>query len=480
MVADGSPSVSVPPGPQHQAGQRAAWVVVAAVTAAIGLLLVLAVYRITAKGFWYDEAMSLTFARWPIDRFVDTLAGFEANGSLYYTVLRGWRLLGEGEARVRFLSVLCMAATIPLLYVVGRRHVGRTAAVIACFLFAASPFVIEYAQEARSYAMAVLLVTAALVAWSFATATDRTRWWVAYAVLASASLYAHFFAGFVVIGLGVAWLLGFARRTRSGIMAQAAVVAAGLPLLVFIGLSGLGQVWWIKPLSDASLSAVLGKPGGGSIALSVLLYGGAIVGLVTRDRARALRLAPIAIWWLAPVMAGLLISVGRSFTEPRYFIVALPGLLLLTAAGFARAGAAVGRAAGRPRWGPGLAVVPLVVAVGLAAAPIDAWYTTPRGDWRAAAAWVARTAEPGDRIIYNVDRGRYPMGIYLERYADGWPVDATIDEVRASTGRTWVVYHLLSDYGQRLFRETLPGYRVVESKVFQGLRVQLLERTGSG
>jgi mannosyltransferase len=452
---------------------RLEWLLVAGTVAA---LLALAVYQIKAKPFWYDEAMSITFARLPFDRFVALMTGDEANSALYYVILKGWRMLGEGEARIRFLSVLLAIATIPILYLVGRRHVGRTSASAGCVLFAISPFVIAYAQEARAYAFAMLAASALVLAWSMATETGQRRWWVAYALLGSASLYVHFFCGFVVLALGLTWLLGLVPRSRDSVLAQAAIAAAAVPIAVFVANSGLTQVSWIKPFSEAGVAAVLGAVGGGTQALSFLLYGAAIVAIPTRDPVRIRRIAPIVAWWLTPVAAGLGLSLWHSLLEPRYFIVALPPLLLLAGAGFARAGGWVARAIGRPTRAALVAVVPVGLAILLAVGPVDAVYTATTGDWRAAADWVARTAEPGDRIVYYVDRGRYPFGIYLERYTRGWPVDATVDEVRASTGRTWLVFHLTSDYQQRLFRESLPGYRVVESKVFNGLRVQLLER----
>ena len=442
----------------------------------MAVLVVLALYRIKADGFWYDEAISLTVARSSLERFIEVSIQGEANGSLYHLLLRAWRLLGESEARIRSLSVLCMAATIPLLYLLGRRHLGRPAGLIACVLFAVNPFVIEYAQEARSYALAVVLTAAAVLAWSFATETGRGRWWIAYAVLGALSLYAHFFSGFVLLGLGITWLLGFTPRTRASVIAQAATVVAAVPVALYVAQSGLSQVSWIPPFSDAGVAAVLGRVGHGLPALAALLYGAAIVGIVARGRDRPGPLAPIVAWWLTPVVAGIGLSLWRSLLEPRYYIVALAPLLLLAAAGFVRAGGLIAGAARRPGLAPVAVLVPVAIAIAVSLGPLGSWRSIVDGDWRAAAGWVARTAEPGDRVIYEVERGRYPMRLYLDRLGVGWPVDATIDAARATGGRTWLVLHKVSDFGYRTFMTTMPGYRVVASKVFRGLRVQLLDR----
>ena len=456
------------------AGRRrtdAGWLVVAV---AIGVLVVLAVHDITAKSFWYDEAMSLTLARLAPDRLLAALAGREANGSLYFAVLSVWRMLGEGEARIRFLSVVFAGATIPLLYVVGRRHVGAAAAILGCALFAVNPFLIEFAQEARGYTMAIFLTTAAVLAWSFATKDDRARSWSAYAVLSVAALYTHIFCGFVALGLGITWLLGAAPRTRSGLVAQGAIVVAALPLAGFVALSGFDQIDWILPISQAGVSAVLGGVAAGSLVLALLLYGAALVSIPSREAARWRRLAPLIAWWLTPLVAGIAISTFRSLLEPRYFIVALPAMLLLASAGFVRLGTTIGRERGAALAG----VVALVLVVALSAGPLLEWYEAPRFDWRGAAGWVARDTRPGDRIAYIPVHARTPMGIYLDRYTDGPPVETTIDELRENPHRAWLVLYLIRGVRYDGLEATLPGYRVVESKFFDGVRVQLIERSG--
>jgi mannosyltransferase len=448
-----------------------AWV---AVGVAVAVVVLLSLHAITVKSFWYDEAMSLVFARMAPDQLAATLIGREANGTFYYLVLSAWRLLGEGEARVRALSVLCTAATIPLLYLVGRRHVGSTGSALGCVLFAINPFVIEYAQEARMYAMSMLLVTGATLAWSFATCTDRTRWWIAYAVLAIAAVYTHFFCGFVILGLGLIWLLGLVPRTRRGLVAHAVIGLGGLPLVVFIANSGARQVAWIGPINQVGIGHVLGAVGGGSLLLSVALYAAALVAIPGRDPARARRIAPMVAWWLTPLVAGIAISIVIPLLEARYFIVALPGFLLLAGAGFTRIGSAIAGARGVA---PGAAVGLALVGV-LSVGPLTAWYDSPRWDWRGAASWVARMAEPGDRVTYVPINAREPFRLYLDRATGATPTsEATLDDLRATSGRAWLVLYLIRNVRWDGVEATLPGYRVVESKFFQGVRVQLIEPT---
>jgi 4-amino-4-deoxy-L-arabinose transferase-like glycosyltransferase len=276
-------------------------VVLVAVLVATGL----AMYHLSTKDFWYDETFSIDVARLAPADLLDTLLRREANGTVHYLALAVWRLLGETEARIRFLSVLCVVATIPLLYLVGRRHVGAAAAAVGCLLFAIHPFVITYAQDGRMYAMAMLIVTAAVLAWSHASATDRRAAWAAYAALGIVALYTHFFCGFVLLGLGITWLLGAVRRTRRGVVAQGAIAAAGLLLVPLIATTGFGQVSWIRPFSEAGVAAVLGIAGAGTVALAAVVYGSAALAIPTRDPARLRRVAPLVAWWVTPFAAGI-------------------------------------------------------------------------------------------------------------------------------------------------------------------------------
>ena len=444
-----------------------------AIAGALGILLVLSMHAIRAKSFWFDEAVSLTFARMSLAELAGTIGGREANGSVYYLILHGWRLLGDGETWIRFLSVLCVATTIPILYLVGRRHVGAAGSAVGITLFAVSSFTVEYAQEARMYGLAMLSVTAAVLAWSLATETDRKRWWAAYALCATVSLYIHFFCGLVVVGLGLTWLAGLTPRTRRGLVAQAVVVAGALPLGYYLATGDVGQISWIKPFRQAGVSAVLGRFGGGSVALTWLLFAGVAAAIPTRDRARIRRIAPLVAWCLTPIVLGLVISIWKSLLEPRYFIVALPALMLLAGAGFVRIGGWLGGRRARLPVAGAIVVLAIVLGVG----PLQRMYGGDRGDWRGAAGWVAQAAEPGDRILYAPDKARYPLGIYLERSTVRPSVEATSADLRAARGRTWLVLYGLqgTEYGS-LF-EQLPGYRVIASKLFRGnIRIQLVDR----
>lgn len=438
---------------------RAAWFGVAAAGVAA---LIFGLYGIKTRSFWLDEATSIVIARLSPPDFLRTVATSEANSSLFYVVLAFWRLFGEGELRLRLLSVLFGLATIPLLYLVGRRTVGRTAALGGCALLAVQPLVIPYMQEVRGYTLAMLLSTATVLAWLGATDTDKVRSWVVFTVIAAASLYAHFFCGLVVASLLILVVLGSAPLTRRMTFALAAVGLASLPLLFFVFLGDTGQVSWIPALAPERIGDVIGALAGSSIALLVVLGCGIVLALVRPTREAKSGRMLLAAWLIVPIAAAILISVWKPLLVPRYLIVVVPALALLAAAGLMRI---------RPRF---LGALALALALALSLGPIASRSSDIGEDWRGAAGWVASVAHPGDRVVYDIPSGQKPFRWYLDTIPGEHPVDSTLEDVRVFPGRVWLVLYKMDLVDHQVLLATLPDLKVDQSKAFEGMRVQLL------
>src|SRR5687767_4184945 len=161
---------------------------VALVGAILLLGAVLRVHGLGEPSYWIDEFFSLqssngypfgaTFPR-PgtlLDpparltqiagaRPIGTLAGAlreDNHPPLYFALLRPWRLaFGDGEAATRSLSVVASLAGLLLLFDAVRTLHGTPPALWAALLFAVAGPQVRFAQETRSYALAVTLVVAA-------------------------------------------------------------------------------------------------------------------------------------------------------------------------------------------------------------------------------------------------------------------------------------------------------------------------------
>src|SRR4030095_2340075 len=70
--------------------------------------------------------------------------------------------LASDEVALRLPVVAFGVATIPVVAVATRASFGSVAGVVAAFLLAANPYHVHYSQEARHYALHVLVVALAL------------------------------------------------------------------------------------------------------------------------------------------------------------------------------------------------------------------------------------------------------------------------------------------------------------------------------
>jgi hypothetical protein len=130
---------------------------------------------------------------------------------------------------LRLPALLAGIATIPLVWVLGARTVGRTPGLIAAAFVAFSPFLVFYSSEARNYSVLVLLIVLSTLALLEASESGRTRWWLAYAACSCLAMYAHYTAAFP-LAAQLAWVLWAHPEARvRALLANAAAAAAFAP-----------------------------------------------------------------------------------------------------------------------------------------------------------------------------------------------------------------------------------------------------------
>ena len=81
----------------------------------------MAAYRIGHKQLWVDEGVAVGLSHESLGRFLYVITHYEVNQSPFYVVFRAWHVLGNDPAIMRALSAVFSVATIPLVYIVGRR-----------------------------------------------------------------------------------------------------------------------------------------------------------------------------------------------------------------------------------------------------------------------------------------------------------------------------------------------------------------------
>lgn len=142
--------------------EEAAPLLVLVITLAGGFLRVL---LLGAKGLWLDETFSIWLANQDVAGMLQWIVRIDQHPPLYYLLLHAWiALSGDAAYDARLLSALFGTATIPIIYLIGKRLSGVAVGLAAAVLFALSLFNIYYAQEARMYALLTFNAAAAIYA----------------------------------------------------------------------------------------------------------------------------------------------------------------------------------------------------------------------------------------------------------------------------------------------------------------------------
>ena len=173
----------------------------------------LRVYRLDAQSLWYDEGVTATLTQQSLSELTAWTAR-DIQPPLYYYVVAGWgRMVGWSEWSLRFVSAWWGVLIVPLMAQLAHRLVrAPTIALAATVLSALHPLLIYYSQEARMYTMVVTLGIVAGYLFLHAIDSDRINGkvnraaWIQYVLVATASVYTHYFAfflllTFVVVGL---------------------------------------------------------------------------------------------------------------------------------------------------------------------------------------------------------------------------------------------------------------------------------------
>ncbi|MGZ6300246.1 MAG: glycosyltransferase family 39 protein [Candidatus Limnocylindria bacterium] len=336
----------------------------------------------------------------------------ESTPPLYYLLAWAWsHLFGVHEVGLRSLSALFGTATVPVAYLIGRELIGpRTGLALAAFL-AVDPMLVWYSQDARAYALLILLSAVALLFFLRARRTWATRdlaWWAVFSALALATHYYAFFP----LAIEAGWLLVAVRPLRRPISAIGAVALAAVALapIALHQAQGKNNDWiatfgMAGRLRDAGIAFLVGEAGLLRHAvIPITLLAGAVALLVLRGGPREKRGAAVAlaIGGGSVVLALFFAAVGQDFVLGRNLLPALIPLALVAAAGVA---------APRAGW-LGIGIAGALVAYMLAFCVYsDFRPALQRDDWRRVAEAIGPPRAP--RAILVWEQGDEPLAFYI-------------------------------------------------------------------
>src|SRR5215467_2731278 len=151
------------------------------------------------KSIWVDEGVSIELARLGWYDFIRIVWRHEGNMLLYHLLLRPWLWFGDSAAYIRSLSVFSTLATLPAVYVLGRRLFDSRTGLIAAFLLSVNAYHVRYAQEARSYVLYLLLCVLSSIYFLKCLDDNSRENRLGHLVTSALAIYAHFFSGLLVI-----------------------------------------------------------------------------------------------------------------------------------------------------------------------------------------------------------------------------------------------------------------------------------------
>lgn len=380
----------------------------------------LRLFRLTSQGLNMDEGFSALLGRIPWTSFVSRVWDSEFNMVLYYAVLRLWMHIGRGEFVVRLLSVLLATATVPVVYLLGKRLFDSRTGLIAALLLALHPFHLMLAQRARAYPLAVLLISLACL--FFLRGLEKPTWgnWLAYAVLSAAAVYAHFFA---VLVIGAQWMSLRFLPERPSLWKR--MLGSTLLIVVMLAPVGVflaqhpkaGNLDWVAGLNRPQLlSTLYAMTLTKNRSLAYLAMWAITVWCAFRlkPRARAWPYRFTLTWLLAPPLLVIGASLVRPMLVERFLAICIPAAVLAAAAGVMQLA----------RWSKAAGVLVLVLIVFYSMSNVRYHLRHPEygENWREASQYVFAHAEAGDEVVILPGMPRFVFDYYREMNPANVPV----------------------------------------------------------
>jgi hypothetical protein len=481
------PATTTPP--LRAMPHRVEWVILAIILTLAGTLRF---YHLDTRAFWTDELFTLEsitqgnvgrYAQVPWNQvtvapeltrppiLIPWLRLFlpdpqDIHPPLYYVLIRAWaNLFGFSEFALRAFSAVASLAAVALLYFTVRELAGRAAASWAALIMSLASPQIEYAQEARSYALVLCISLAACLSLvRIIKHGVQLRRLVILSCLVLAMLETHYFtlAAIAVFFVFAALCLQARDRRRTCIAIGGACALFGLLNLHSIliqrhGISGAGTTVFTDSSSHHFTSTFerlallparfLAEPVEAMRPIAALM---ALVCLIPFALLRKRRHLLLWALWVpacaAPALITDMISGSASLERVRYTLLASPGVYALFSMLCGKANPLFKHLV------PALATLYCLLSV---LGP----YERPNIKWRDIGTTLSNMTEPGDIVVFGANPdSRETVLTYLlcmEHY--GYPWRGPIVLLEGKTPSKELLERLAAARGIVLFSDGLDG-----------------------
>ena len=309
--------------------------------------------------YWIDETISIGIASHPLS-MLPALLRQDGSPPLYYALLHVWiGIFGSREVATHLLSLCFATIAIPVSYLAAGNLFGRRTGVFAAVLAAGLPFLTDYGQETRMYALTALESLVVSLAFVRAFVDRRRRWLPVFSVSLAAMLYTHNWALFFTLAAVLAFA-GCAMASprprkalwRDGLLAFGAAALIFLPWLptLLYQARHTGAPWAVAPVLWSLTQGLYFVAGGRGVAVALALAAGA--GLVAlrgngsprtsaaqspSERRILVSAASLAVLSFGTLLIAWVYAKATPAWSGRYLAVIVGPLILLFALGLARA-----------------------------------------------------------------------------------------------------------------------------------------------
>lgn len=310
-------------GAAARAGQVASVAALASLSVAIIFLFV----GLDRSSLWYDELITVWIAASPDAASWFSRVASDVHPPLYYALIRVWAGLGGLDSLwLRLPSAMAAAFTLGLLAVA--LPVGRPARLLVAAMAGHSLFVVVQAQNARSYTLALLLVTAMMLAALHLLRRPEAPIGLRWLLVGTAALAAACHPYAMLAALACLLMLALLRADCRGWLVPALLVIGALAAVWQLGVLGRfsqystshswipGNPWWIL------LNLVRAGAGGLGLHGGLLLLMALVAGRAGADR--RLMLLLLAVPLMVLLAAVVLTLAGRPNVVDRNLLVLAP------------------------------------------------------------------------------------------------------------------------------------------------------------
>lgn len=255
--------------------------------------------------------------------------------------------IGDSAVSLRLPSAIAGILTIPIVFHIGRKLFSNSSALLASAMLAVSPVHIWLSQEARPYAILILLTTLSVsILLNLLSNLNEYRspgWLNSTGFILTGTLleYTHYF-GLLIFLLEISVLCYVSLKVKKSIFAVLGI--SMVPILAYIpwipiAASQSGSGSYITPPAIRTLIILFFEYMGWSKFLlglfTVTTFAAGFVYFMNRNTKKAFKSWNIAVpflWLVLPLVASLIVSftLVPVFTI-RNMMIALPGVFLLFA-----------------------------------------------------------------------------------------------------------------------------------------------------